>query len=936
MSVSSFLLPFWLLISLSVNICLSSVPEMDNCIGNNYPTRVYNSMWLPYNITAEKYVLELRFGRIHTNSRYIGRVEMYLKVTKATDTVLFHMRYLNIVTVTAHYRDPGNGSHVSYTIGQQNRGCNGIDLYYITLPDRLSENSNLRIRINFRGRLNAKPVGLYRSSFAENGTNRHMLLSRMWPENAREVFPCFDEARFKASVSLSVDINLLDNHKPLFNSELKEEEVLQNTYRRYTFHDTIELSTYQLLFACVESTLYSRPPRNGKQVRIHSALSSNVEDKTNLAIENAHRLIHFYEGFLNVTFPYTHIDILAVPNLDEIRRAPGLIALPSHWVLLDTNTATQKQLDRLIPALSEAIAYQWFGTYAKIWTWGGLWQIESFTELAASYVPPGALELPRELTYNKRLEALAWSSWPRTVYPRSASVYDGEKRYALTVGASVLQMMVQLESEPDQRLFLRNYVGLLKSDTTGQAYDHLLSSLPTLKWMLDTMGEDDFFTWLSSPGYPVVSIKRPEGTDVFNFKQERFLLYDPGDDHDTSFDLPDSYEPWRIVISYSIFNSDGIDRLNSAEIWSGWEWNETRAMKADEWFAFNAMGKGFYRVNYEESNWLRLSEHLVANTEALPFQLRQVLLDDAFSLARARLLNYRLAFKMIRYLSRETDLRVWTIALDHLDFIDERLQLEEEYDLFKAYLQNRLVHPKLRVIGWWPVRQFELQHRLIKFGRKPQWYKDFLQSKFDEWKVDTTSQLPQNVRPAVLDYVVQNGVHEDWSIIFDRAVSSSDVDERSELFRILAKSNNLTRVQRVLNAMVDGSMTGADVAEVMPPLGANAFRRNTTWNFIKSHFNSLYSMVQDSPNAWPKFFDFIAHLDGENSDQEANTLPGAIRGGPARRHFKRAVAELRSNVKWRSEQLDDLKDWLRETMQSWASNCQSSVNVPAPSGSCWR
>lgn len=53
-----------------------------------------------------------------------------------------------------------------------------------------------------------------------------------------------------------------------------------------------------------------------------------------------------------------------------------------------------------------------------------------------------------------------------------------------------------------------------------------------------------------------------------------------------------------------------------------------------DWIFFNLQGTGYFRVNYDEDNWARLSDQLLSDHATIDVVSRSQLLDDALSLAR--------------------------------------------------------------------------------------------------------------------------------------------------------------------------------------------------------------------------------------------------------------------------------------------------------------
>lgn len=77
---------------------------------------------------------------------------------------------------------------------------------------------------------------------------------------------------------------------------------------------------------------------------------------------------------------------------------------------------------------------------------------------------------------------------------------------------------------------------------------------------------------------------------------------------------------------------------------------------------------GFYRVNYDNNNWKLLVYQLRRNPNQIPVATRGQLIDDAFQLANAGILNYTIAFDLVKYLYiTEQNYIPWYSALRNLE-----------------------------------------------------------------------------------------------------------------------------------------------------------------------------------------------------------------------------------------------------------------------------
>lgn len=93
-----------------------------------------------------------------------------------------------------------------------------------------------------------------------------------------------------------------------------------------------------------------------------------------------------------------------------------------------------------------------------------------------------------------------------------------------------------------------------------------------------------------------------------------------------------------------------------------------------DWVLFNVQQIGFYRVNYDETNWKMLIDHLRSKEFiSIPSVNRAALLDDAFNLARAGYIDYSIPFALSKYLKKETDYEPWLAAVNNFMFLNRIL-----------------------------------------------------------------------------------------------------------------------------------------------------------------------------------------------------------------------------------------------------------------------
>lgn len=89
---------------------------------------------------------------------------------------------------------------------------------------------------------------------------------------------------------------------------------------------------------------------------------------------------------------------------------------------------------------------------------------------------------------------------------------------------------------------------------------------------------------------------------------------------------------------------------------------------------------GFYRVNYDPANWLKIADYLDSENYSRVHVLnRAQLVNDAVHLMLADKLDPEIFMSLTRYLRRETDCTVWYTLF---------LILKESFKVFKALTYN--------------------------------------------------------------------------------------------------------------------------------------------------------------------------------------------------------------------------------------------------------
>ena len=180
-------------------------------------------------------------------------------------------------------------------------------------------------------------------------------------------------------------------------------------------------------------------------------------------------------------------------------------------------------------------------------------------------------------------------------------------------------------------------------------------------------------TWTLQKGYPVVYLDTKYSTDnetIISIKQNWFLLNNLNKTNETN-----KYK-WYIPFTYTTSNELNFN-FESKPIWL--KPNDSlititiNNTDKDQWIIGNIKHSGFYRVNYDESNWNLLIKQLINDHNKIDVINRAQLIDDSFNLGRAGLIDQTLFLKITSYLTNESDPLAFQTAFIGLNYIADML-----------------------------------------------------------------------------------------------------------------------------------------------------------------------------------------------------------------------------------------------------------------------
>src|SRR5579875_596753 len=714
--------------------------------------------------------------------------------------------------------------------------------------DRVLPRGPARLKLAFRGTLNDKLHGFYRSEYRDEQGRRHMLAATQFEAtDARRAFPCWDEPAIKAVFKTTLVID--EKLSAFSNTAIESERSLGGGLKEVVFKETIKMSTY--LVAFIVGELESTPPVFVDGVPLRIVFPPGKRGLTKWAQEVGAFSLKFFADYQR-PYPGDKLDLIAIPDFASgAMENLGAITFRETALLVDEKQASRAELERVADVVCHENAHMWFGDLVTMEWWNGLWLNEAFA------------------TFMEMLAVDAWRpDWRRwdsfSVSKASAMATDGlentraiefevkspdEARAMFDVltyekGAAVLRMLEQFlgadQSRDGIRLYLRRHE--FANARTEDLWDALetVSGQPVRRMME---------SWIFRPGLPVVRVELEPDGRTLKFSQKRFLyLPKEGRKDDQLWCVPMKI---RGSANGSTFSRAVLMEEATATL---------ELPAAPEWVLVNEGGHGFYRVHYEP----KLLEALTDAVGQLKPIERFTLVGDTWAMVLAGLTSVRDFFRMASKIFRdENDLNVWRALLGPLNYLD-MVAPPSARQALQAKVRE-LVGPALRRLGWTPSPN---EDRLISQLRGA--LVDAMGTLGDDAETQSRAlelysqyrRDPQSVDPdlvpaliSVTAYVGDRAQYEEFKNNFKSARTPQE--EQRYLFA-LADFQRLDLLRNTMEMTINGEVRTQNAPYLMHALLVNNVCRYEAWEFLKRNWQTMNEKYPES--ALPRMCEGVVAL----------------------------------------------------------------------------
>jgi puromycin-sensitive aminopeptidase len=781
---------------------------------------------LPTTVTPERY--ELRLSPDLTHWTFAGEEKVAIHVHEPVREIALNVAELEIHAASVKQSN-GKVSAGSVSLDDENEQAR------LSFPETLPQGAH-ELQVSFSGILNDKLHGFYRSTYKdENGQENRLATTQFESTDARRAFPCWDEPAFKAvyQVTLVVDEKLT----AISNAGIVCQTVLPGRGKKeVVFADTIKMSTYLVAFIVGEFEATDPVMAGG-----HAPLRVwAVPGKTRLAsfaVDVGKFSLEHFSRYYDIPYPGDKLDLVAIPDFASgAMENLGAITFRETALLVDPETATRPELERIADVVSHENAHMWFGDLVTMKWWNGLWLNEAFA------------------TFMEMLAVDAWKpQWRRwdsfTISRAAAMQVDGLKSTrpiefpverpeeaagmfdVLTYekGASVLRMLEQYlgdEAFRDGiRLYLRRH--MYGNAETTDLWDALEESTQQpARSLMDT--------WIFQPGYPVISVEK-QGKSI-RLTQQIFRYLQDGSDQDRK---------WHAPIFLRCGTRSGV--VNKTLLLTEREQRIELDEPAD-WVVVNAGGHGFYRVRYSAELLEALKEELQNRLSAVE---RFGLVNDTWASTQAGSTSLTDYLGLIELLADENDINVWSTVIGsshHLQRILDDVQCIE--------LAERLRHlfaPPVARLGWEPRKgesELESQLRGDLIGALGTVAEDGAcqergRELFTQYERAPES-VDRNLVPALVAIVAHTGAAADYEKFYIKFKTAQTPQEETRYLFTLANFRVPALIDRTLDLTLNGEVRTQNAPYLMRGILLNKLAREQAWAFLKSHWDEMLRQYPDN------------------------------------------------------------------------------------------
>ena len=853
---------------------------------------------LPETACPSKYRVKLQPDL--TNFTFDGEQSVDIQILEPTSAIVLNSIDLEIRGVTLH----ASGTTVTSRSVSIDKEAETATLDF----GETIQPGDARLEMAFKGELNDKLMGFYRSEYtSQDGETRYLATTQFEPTDARRAFPCWDEPAKKATFEVTLVFS--DEYQAVSNTPVVEEAVPGPGLKSVRFAETPVMSTYLLAFIVGNLTSIEERAAGGTTVGVWT--TPGKENQAEFALATSVKLLGYFNEYFGIPYPLAKLDHIAIPDFAAgAMENWGAVTYRETALLVDPENSSAGTRQRVAEVIAHEMAHMWFGDLVTMEWWDDLWLNESF----ASWMGNKAVDwlfpewemwtqfVNMDTNRALSLDGLKNSHPIEQAVKNPAEVSQLFDAISYSKGASVIRMLEKFLGEETFRKGLNRYL-------SGHMYDNartedLWSALETESGQPVTAIMD---SWVKQMGYPVLQVEseRSGGQTRLSVTQERFV-YDRllGDSEPDPH--PDN-EIWKVPISASQGGQE-----SGVTVMDGRQAQLDVPGDGSGWVKINPLQTGFFRVNYSNEDWQRL----VPAIESLELHAtdRLGVQNDAYALSRAGLLPVTQFLSLAKAYRNEDDASVWSDLASNLRDIEQLISEEAMHPAYQGFARD-LFGPAARTIGWEPKSGEGHLDALLRSTVLSQAgsYHDAdvtaqATERFQRYLEDRDTLAP-DLRGVVFALAAQSGGKDVYDQIWQLEGETDLAEEKVRLLMSLTRFQQPELLKAALEDSLSAKVRSQDSITLVGGVAANPKGRDLAWEFVKSNWGEFDRRYGGGGFGLMRLVSICSHFNSQEKADEVDSFFAEHPVPAAERTIRQALERVRLNIKWLEQNRQELTDW---------------------------
>nr|XP_050853788.1 aminopeptidase N-like isoform X2 [Vespula vulgaris] len=758
-----------------------------------------------------------------------------------------------IVQIKEYEIDRVNGLHVIHPTKKLERG-----VYFLMIDFEANPSNDV----------------LYVVDSNTNEEKKRMMGTLLKTAEASRLFPLFDEIYLRAIFSLSVERP--KEMRVLSNMPLRSTKDTSDNWLIDTFNDTPLISPHNLAFVVGNLEVVDQTSINsGMSVKFWAEF--NTTSQGFYLLDKVEPTIVGLTDVLSIPYWLPKLDLVCLPwKIVRSSGNPGLITMRKSLFYADDRSPLVTRTEAL-KTLIGLLGEQWLGGRVNMKSWTNVWILEGsllyFRHLLIEKIDPSLGSAHSFVTdvETKAMESDGYDS------SRSFRVKINPLRVRLLSmarnmrGACLIRMLHATIS--NDTAFRIAYKKLLTSQNDGSvdAREFWNFMNEEAREFPDNLSPKEMIdTWISQTGYPLVTVLRnyEEGSAIV--RQKKFSYDEPTAEKNDLWHIPLTYvginddwsspkKEWLKKEREQIFqNVTTIDKINGTD-----------------WILFNVNKTGYYRVNYDEKNWLLLAMALDENHEAFPVETRASLVDDVFALAAVGSSKYETAFGFIKYMQmKERHYAPWSAFAHHVFKLNNVLYETSAFLDFQEFLQ-KLITPLYNEVA----ENLEEGSPLTLFAVKLACLSEH--SKCLDWAKQSFVQLKRNpsfkhgipmyIRRTLYCTIARHGGRNEWDYIYQKARNSMKAEEKYNLLSSFGCFQIPSVLQSIIDEILqDDKYNDDEICMILKSFSMNPIASRVAYKSIMYNWKNILRRFHDSYSVIRSFI--LAMMNSVTNEQDLMDL----------------------------------------------------------------